>query len=212
MFDESKLKLFLMKTNRLFLAILFLTMVHATSFAQEKEKPKFTFGAGLAVDQNLALWGINIVNEVDLSLSRRFTFTPSLTFYHSIGNIDFDHPNKGLKKQDFSSGIFINPKLKYDILQGKNGLKLSFAAAPSLQVGSQAFVYNINFSNPENPEWVRFPSKLTRIGLLLELEGEWKTKNPNINQAIAISFSGYDVDMPSYIMASYKIKIKSLGK
>lgn len=199
--------------SKIKLVILILALGNCFSvLAQEKEKPTFTFGAGLAVDQNLALWGFNIVNEVDFSLSRRFTFTPSLTFYHSLGNLDFDHPNKGLKKEDFSSGIFINPKLKYDILQGKNGLKLSFAAAPSLQVGSHAFVYNINFSNPESPEWARFPTKLTRIGLLLELEGEWKTKNPNINQAIAISFSGYDFDMPSYIMATYKIKIKSWGK
>lgn len=212
MFDKSKLKLFLMKTNRLLLAILLLAMVQAASFAQEKEKHKFTFGAGPAIEHNLGLWGINIVNEVDLSISKRFTFTPSLTFYHSIGNIDFDHPNKGLKKEDFSSGIFINPKLKYDILQAENGFILSFAAAPSFQIGSHAFVANINSSNPESPEWMRFPSKFNRLGLLLELEAEWNTKNPNINQAIAISFSGYDLDMPSYIMASFKVKIKSLGK
>lgn len=209
MFDYSKLKLFLMKTNRLLLAILFLTTIHAASFAQEKEKPKFTFGAGPAIDQNLALWGINIVNEVDLSISRRFTFTPSLTFYHSIGNIDFDHPNKGLKKEDFSSGIFFNPKLKYAVLQGENGFIFSIAAAPSLQTGSHSFVANVNSSNPESPEWMRFPSKLNRLGLLLELEAEWKIKNPNINQAVGISFSGYDLYMPWYIMATYKIKFKS---
>ncbi|WP_139183578.1 hypothetical protein [Algoriphagus alkaliphilus] len=201
-----------MKTNRLLLAILFLVMVHATSFAQEKEKPKFTFGVGPAIDHNLALWGINFVNEVDLSISKRFTFTPSLTFYHSIGNIDFDHPNKGLKKEDFSSGIFINPKLKYDILQWKNGFILSFAAAPSFQIGSHAFVANINSSNPESPEWWRFPSKFNRLGLLIELEAEWNTKNPNFNQAVGVSFSGYDLYMPWYIMATYKVKIKSWGK
>jgi hypothetical protein len=212
MFDESKPKPFFMKTNQLLLAIFLLTLVHAASFAQEKEKPKFTFGAGPAIDHNLALWGVNIVNEVDLSLSRRFTFTPSLTFYHSIGSIDFDHPNKGLKKQDFSSGIFINPKLKYDIIKGKNGFNFSFAAAPSLQIGSHAFVANINSSNPETPEWMRFPSKLNRLGLLIELEAEWNTKNPNINQAVGFSFSGYDLYMPWYIMATYKVKIKSLGK
>lgn len=201
-----------MKTNRLLPAIFLFILVHAATFAQEKEKPKFTFGVGPAIDHNLALWGVNIVNEVDLSLSRRFTFTPSLTFYHSIGNIDFDHPNKGLKKQDFSSGIFINPKLKYDIIKGKNGFNFSFAAAPSLQIGSQSFVTNINFFDPETPEWVRFPSKLNRLGLLIELEAEWNTKNTNIIQAVGVSFSGYDLYMPWYIMATYKVKIKSWGK
>jgi hypothetical protein len=201
-----------MKTNRLLLAILFLAVVHVTAFAQEKEKPNFTFGIGPTIDNRLSLWGVNFVNEVDLPLSSRLTFSPSLTFYHSIGNLDFNHPNKGLKKEDFSAGIFINPKLKYDILQGKNGFILSFAAAPSLQIGSQAFVSNINFSNPENPEWVRFPSKLTQLGLLLEMEGEWKTKNPNINQAISVSASGFDGEFPWYLMATYKIKIKSWGK
>lgn len=209
MFDQPKLKFFLMKTNRLLLAIFLLTLVHAASFAQEKEKPKFTFGIGPAIDNRLSLWGVNFVNEVDLSLSSRLTFTPSLTFYHSIGNLDFNHPNKGLKKEDFSSGVFINPKLKYDFLQGKNGFTLSFAAAPAIQIGSQAFVSNINSSNPENPIWVKFPSKLTRLGLLLELEGEWKTKNPNINQALSMSASGFDGEFPWYLMATYKIKIKS---
>jgi hypothetical protein len=199
-----------MKISRLLLAILFLGTVPFCALAQEKEKPKFTFGIGPAIDDRLSLWGVNFVNEVDLSLSNRLTFTPSFTFYHSIGNLDFNHPNKGLKKEDFSSGVFINPKLKYDILQGKNGFILSFAAAPSLQLGSQAFVSNINFSNPENPQWARFPSKLTRLGLLLELEGEWKTKNPNLNQAISVSASGFDGEFPWYLMATYKIK--SWGK
>ena len=200
-----------MKTKTTILLMFLATFLHFGLQAQEKEKIRYTFGAGATHDGNLLLWGLNFVNEVDIPISKRFTFTPSLTFYHSIGTTEPNGRFASQKSEDFSSGIFFNPKLKYDILQKDNGFKLSLSAGPSLNIGSQSFVSPFLFSDPDEPELILSSRSFVRLGLWMELEAEWNTKNPNIKNGVGLSVSGYEKYMPWYINATYKIKFKSFG-
>lgn len=211
MFDELKLKLFFMKTNQLLLAILFFTMVHAASFGQVRPKLQYTVGTGGSYDGNIGLWGVNFSNELNVSLGKRTSFNTNLTFYQSLGSTRSQTIPQNEFGKDQSSGIFITPSLKYDIIQRESGFKLALSMGPSLQLGGDAYASNINFSNPNEPNFVYFGNKYRRIGLMTELEAEWKSKNPNIRNAASISAYGADLYFPWYINVTYKVRF-NLGR
>lgn len=211
MFEESKLKPLFMKTNQLLLAILLLTMVHATSFAQVRPKLQYTVGFGPSFDNNIGLWGVNFSNELNVSLGKRTSFNTNLTFYQSLGSTRGQTTPQNAYGNDQSSGIFITPALKYDIIQRESGFKLALSMGPSLQLGGDAAAFNTNFSNPNEPNFVYFGNKYRRVGLMTELEAEWKSKNPNIRNAASISAYGTHEYFPWYINFSYKVRF-GIGK
>lgn len=200
-----------MKTNLLFLSLFFLAFMPIVSFAQE-EKPKlqYTIGGGASIDGNNLLWGLNMSNEINYKLGKRTSLNAGVLFYQSLGNLEKKVVFPGQKSRDQSSGIFITPTLKYDILQRNSGFKLAFAAGPSLQLGGETIEYR-DFFEPENPNPFMFTNKYQRIGLFLELEAEWKSKNPNIRNAVSISAYGADFYFPWYINATYKMRF-NIGK
>lgn len=200
-----------MQKFRFILAILFLTMIHVASIGQVRPKLQYSIGAGASYDGNVGLWGVNFSNELNVSLGKRTSFNTNLTFYQSLGSTRDQTMPQNEYGKDQSSGIFITPTLKYDIIQRESGFKLAFAIGPSLQLGGDAYAANINFFNPDEPNFVYFGNKYQRVGLMTELEAEWKSKNPNIRNAFSISAYGTHYYIPWYINATYKVRF-NLGK
>lgn len=201
-----------MKTNQLFLLLFFLGFAPSVSLAQiEKPKIQYSIGGGFSVDRSNMLWGLNMTNEINYRLGKRTSLNAGISFYQSLGNLENKEVFPGQKSKDQSSGIFITPMLKYDILQRDSGFKLAFAAGPSLQLGGESILFKDNFTDPENPNSFVFHNKLQRIGLMMELEAEWKTKNPNIRNAASISAFGADNDFPLFINLNYKVRF-NFGK
>lgn len=199
-----------MKKYLLFI-LFFLGSVPLVSFAQEKQpKLQYAIGGGASIDGNNLLWGLNMSNELNYRLGKRTSLNAGLSFYQSLGNLENREVNGFAKSIDQSSGIFITPSLRYDILQRDSGFKLSFGAGPSLQLGGEAFRTR-NIINTADPIPMTFVNKYQRIGLLLELEAEWKTKNPNLRNALAISAYGTDNYFPWFINATYKVRF-SVGR
>ncbi|EMS34449.1 hypothetical protein C943_03668 [Mariniradius saccharolyticus AK6] len=201
-----------MKTNLRFLLLFFLGFAPIVSSAQT-EKPKFQYsiGGGVSVDRSNKLWGLNMTNEVNYRLGKRTSLNAGISFYQSLGNLENKEVFPGQKSMDQSSGIFITPMLKYDILQRDSGFKLAFAAGPSLQLGGQSILFDYDYTDPENPDSFILHNKYQRIGLMMELEAEWKTKNPNIRNAASISAYGADNDFPLFINVNYKLRF-NFGK
>ena len=200
-----------MKTNQLFHLLLLFTLVQTATFAQDRPKLQYSVGAGGTYDGNIGLWGVNFSNEINLKLGKRTSFNTNLTFYQSLGSTRGQSVFPGAYDNDQSSGIFITPTLKYDLIQRESGFKVALAMGPSLQLGGDAYVFNTNFANPNEPNYAYFGNKYRRVGLMTELEAEWKTKNPNIRNAASISAYGADLYFPWYINVTYKVKF-NLGK
>jgi len=200
-----------MKTNSLLLIIFLLSLLSASSFAQVRPKLQYAVGAGASYDGNIGLWGVNFSNELNVSLGKRTSISTNLTFYQSLGSTRAQTLPQGEYGKDQSSGIFITPALKYDIIQRESGFKLALAMGPSLQLGGDAYATNINFSNANETNFVYFGNKYQRVGLMTELEAEWKSKNPNIRNAMSISAYGTHYYIPWYINATYKVRF-NLGK
>lgn len=201
-----------MKTNLLFLLLFYLGFAPTVSLAQvEKPKIQYSMGGGFSVDRSNMLWGLNMTNEINYRLGKRTSLNAGISFYQSLGNLENKEVFPGQKSKDQSSGIFITPMLKYDILQRDSGFKLAFAAGPSLQLGGQSILFKDNFTDPENPNSFVFHNKYQRIGLMMELEAEWKTKNPNVRNAASISAYGADNDFPLFINVNYKVRF-NFGK
>jgi hypothetical protein len=80
------------------------------------------------------------------------------------------------------------------------------AAGPSLQLGGQTFLFDLNSytSAPPSPTYVS--SKYQRIGWLLELDAEWNTKNPKLKNAASVSAFGADNTFPWYLNLTYKVR------
>lgn len=200
-----------MKTTQLFLVTFLLASLPIVSQGQVKPKLQYTVGFGPSFDNNVGLWGVNFSNELNVSLGKRTSFNTNLTFYQSMGSTKEQTWPQGEYSKDQSSGIFITPSLKYDILLRESGFKLALAMGPSLQLGGDAYATNISYSNPNEPNYVYFGNKYQRIGLMTELEAEWKSKNPNIQNAASISAYGTHYYIPWYVNLTYKVRF-GLGK
>ncbi|MBC6368794.1 hypothetical protein [Algoriphagus sp. AK58] len=201
-----------MTTNRLFLILFFLIGIQASSLAQVKPKLQYSIGAGGSHDGANMLYGINFTNELNYRLGKRTSLNAGLLFYQSIGGLEKNEFAPGQRNLDNSSGFFITPSFKYNLIQRPSGFNLSFALGPTLQIGGEGYMANINYFNPESgPELVNFIDNYQRIGIFAELEAEWKTKNPNVRNAASISASGFDSYLQWYINATYKVRF-GLGK
>ncbi|WP_026965856.1 hypothetical protein [Algoriphagus terrigena] len=199
-----------MKTN-LFLILFFLAAIPIASFGQERPKLQYAAGFGPSFDNNIGLWGINFSNELNVRLGKRASFNTNLTFYQSLGSTKEQTMPQGEYGNDQSSGIFLTPSFKYDIIQLESGFKLALAVGPSLQLGGDAYTLDINYPTSDEPNYVYFGNKYQRIGLMTELEAEWKTKNPNVKNAASISAFGADKTFPWYVNLTYKVRF-GLGK
>ncbi len=177
------------------------------AFSQEQTpKLQYTFGAGASIDGNNLLWGLNMTNELNYIVWGRTSFNAGVSFYQSLGNLE----NNELSTIDQSSGIFLSPTLRYDIIQGGSGFRLAFGAGPSLQLGGEA-VRVRNFFNPQDPTPMTIVNKYQRVGLLLELDAEWKSRNPNVRNAVGFSAYGTDILFPWFYNATYKVRFQ-VGK
>jgi hypothetical protein len=158
------------------------------------------------------LYGINFTNELNYRLGNRTSLNLGLMFYQSLGNLREYNFAPGQRNVDHSSGFFITPAFKYDLIQRPSGFKLSFSAGPTLQLGGEGYLSNINFFNPEEgPQVVSFIDSYQRIGVFAELEAEWKTKNPNVRNAASISATGFESGLRWYVHATYKVRFR-VGK
>ncbi len=199
-----------MKTNRILLLLFFSSFLSLSSFAQEKPKLQYTVGLGSSIDGMNLLYGLNFTNELNVRLGKRTSFNAGLTFYQSLGSYDektLPEYSNG-KNNEQSSGIFITPSFKYDIIQSPSGFNLAFSAGPSLQLGGESFIRSYFTDVPTNQYIV---NKYHRIGLFVELEAEWNSKNPNRKNAVSLSAFGADNAIPWYAHATYKMRFK-LGK
>ncbi|SNS32381.1 hypothetical protein SAMN06295967_10784 [Belliella buryatensis] len=196
-----------MKKHPHILLICIICLLPMIAFSQEKEsKFQYSFGGGITTDNNNLLWGLNLGTELNYRFAKRFSLNTGLSFYQSLGNLEKNE----LSDIDQSSGIFISPTLRYDIIQRDSGFKLAFGAGPSLQLGGES-VRVRSFFNPDDPVPFTIINKYQRVGLLLELEAAWKSKNPNIRNAVGVSAYGADYYFPWFINATYKVRFQ-LGK
>ncbi|WP_339863900.1 hypothetical protein [uncultured Algoriphagus sp.] len=199
-----------MKTHRLLLILLIFALAPIISHAQVKPKLQYTVGLGSSIDGMNDLYGINFSNELNVRLGKRTSFNAGLSFYQSLGSYNekiLPEYSNG-KNNEQSSGIFITPSLKYDIIQRPSGFNLAFSAGPSLQLGGGSFIRSFYSGQPVSNYIV---NKYQRIGLIIELEAEWNSKNPNRKNAVSISAFGADNSIPWYLNATYKMRFK-VGK
>lgn len=199
-----------MKTTQLFLVTLLIVYLPIVSQGQEKPKLQYTIGFGSTLDRTNTLWGVNFSNELNVNLSKRTSFNLGLSFYQSIFSTSTSSlpPESDGKNMDQSSGIFISPTLKYDILQRPSGFKLAFAFGPSLQLGGDTYLASFYTGVPAPSYTI---NKYQRLGVLTELEAEWKSKNPNVKNAASISAYGAGETFPWYFNLTYKVRF-GLGK
>lgn len=201
-----------MKFQKLLLIIAICSLIPQISFSQEKPKLQYGLGIGSSIDGMNHLYGLNFSNELNVRLGKRSSFNAALLFYQSLGSYE----NKNLpafsngRNNEQSSGIFFTPSLKYDIIQSPSGFNLAFSAGPSLQLGGETFIRGMSYGT-EIPEYAYFVNKYHRIGLMLELEAEWNSKNPNRRNAVSLSAFGANNAIPWYLNATYKLKFK-VGK
>lgn len=201
-----------MITHRLLLLLLVIACAPIVSHAQEKPKLQYTVGFGPSIDGMNDLYGLNFSNELNVRLGKRTSFNGGFSFYQSLGSYN----EKTLptfsngKNSEQSSGIFITPSIKYDIIQRPSGFNLAFSAGPSLQLGGETFIRSF-YSGSEIPETTYLVNKYQRIGLMIELEAEWNSKNPNRKNAVSLSAFGDDYAIPWYLNATYKVRF-NLGK
>ena len=199
-----------MKTNQLFLFLFFLISIPFVTNGQDKPKLQYTIGLGSTLDRTNTLWGVNFSNELNVNLRKRTSFNLGLSFYQSLFSASTISlpPESGGNNKDQSSGLFISPTLKFDILQRPSGFKLALAFGPSLQFGGDTYLASFYTGVPA-PSYVI--NKYQRLGLITELEAEWKTKNPNVKNAASISAFGADETFPWYVNLTYKLRF-GLGK
>jgi hypothetical protein len=201
-----------MKTNQLLLTIILFIGICSASFGQVRPKLQYSIGTGFSHDGNNMLYGVNFSNELNYRLGKRSSINLGLMFYQSLGQLREYKFAPNQRNVDHSSGFFITPAFKYDIMQRPSGFKLSFSAGPTLQLGGEGYLSNINYFNPDaGPEVVSFIDSYQRIGIFAELEAEWKTKNDHVKNAASISVTGFDEYLRWYVHASYKIRF-GLGK
>lgn len=200
-----------MNAHRLLLLLIFSSLLSLSSFAQETPKYQYTVGFGSSIDGMNDLYGLNFTNELNVRLGKRTSFNAGLSFYQSLGSYNekiLPEFSNG-KNNEQSSGIFITPSLKYDIIQRPSGFNLAFSAGPSLQLGGETFIRSDPFS--ETPSTTYITNKYQRVGLMVELEAEWNSKNPNRKNAVSLSAFGANNAMPWYLNLTYKMRFK-LGK
>ncbi|MEB2778001.1 hypothetical protein SYJ56_21995 [Algoriphagus sp. D3-2-R+10] len=199
-----------MKTNLLSLVLFFACLFPIASYAQEEPKLQYSVGFGSSIDGMNLLWGLNFTNELNVRLGKRTSFNAGLSFYQSLGSLEEETLpiySSG-KNNEQSSGIFITPSFKYDIILRPSGFNLAFSAGPSLQLGGESFIRSFYSGQPVSNYIV---NKYQRVGLMIELEAEWNSKNPNRKNAVSLSAFGADNAIPWYLNATYKLRFK-LGK
>ncbi|SFT87641.1 hypothetical protein SAMN04489724_2495 [Algoriphagus locisalis] len=200
-----------MKTHRLLLILFIFACAPMVSRAQVKPKLQYTVGFGSSLDGMNQLYGLNFSNELNVRLGKRTSFNAGVSFYQSLGSYEERTlpPLSDGKNKEQSSGIFITPSFKYDIIQRPSGFNLAFSAGPSLQLGGETFIRSDPFS--ETPSTTYITNKYQRVGLFMELEAEWNSKNPNRKNAVSLSAFGANNAMPWYLNATYKMRFK-VGK
>ena len=199
-----------MKTTQLFLVTFLFVAFPFMAQGQDKPKLQYTIGLGSTLDRTNTLWGVSFANELNINLRKRTSFNLGLSFYQSLVStspISLPEESNG-KNKDQSSGLFISPTFKYDILQRPSGFKLAFALGPSLQLGGDAYLPLSYTGAPAQPYTV---NKYQRLGVTTELEAEWKSKNPNVKNAASISAFGADKTFLWYVNLTYKVRF-GLGK
>lgn len=175
-------------------------------YGQEKDKNQFVIGLGTTLNSNSSLQGFNLDAEYDIPISKRLSFSPGISFSHSLGRT-FKYP-EGFpeKNEDYYVSLLINPLLKYDIIKRKSGFVLSFGMGPSYQIGKDSYLYNSNFYGQNEPSLETAKVNRNRVMLRMELEAEWKTKNSKIRNGFALGFTGTHYYYPWLASATYKIK------
>lgn len=199
-----------MKAHRLLLILLFCSLLPLATHAQVKPKLQYTVGFGSSIDGMNDLYGLNFSNELNVRLGKRTSFNAGLLFYQSLGSYNektLPEYSNG-KNNEQSSAIFITPSFKYDIIQRPSGFNLTFSAGPSLQLGGETFIRSFYSGQPVSNYTV---NKYQRVGLMIELEAEWNSKNPNRKNAVSLSAFGADNSIPWYLNATYKMRFK-VGK
>lgn len=201
-----------MKTKQLLIMLSFVCLMPLASFAQEKPKLQYTVGFGSSIDGMNLLYGLNFSNELNVRLGKRTSFNAGVSFYQSLGSYEerILPPLSDGKNKEQSSGIFITPSFKYDIIQRPSGFNLALSAGPSLQLGGETFIRSDPFSS-ETTSTAYITNKYQRVGLFMELEAEWNSKNPNRKNAVSLSAFGANNAMPWYLNATYKMRFK-VGK
>lgn len=199
-----------MKKTQLFLVTFLFVALPFVSQGQDKPKLQYTIGLGSTLDRTNTLWGVNFSNELNINLRKKTSLNLGLSFYQSLFSTSTisPPPESDGNNKDQSSGLFISPTLKYDILQRPSGFKLAFAFGPSLQLGGDTYLPLYYTGAPAQPYTI---NKYQRLGVTTELEAEWKSKNPNVKNAASISAFGADETFLWYFNLTYKVRF-NLGK
>lgn len=77
--------------------------------------------------------------------------------------------------------------------------------------GWRYFSLQSQFLHLGSPSLTYFSNKHRRVGVFLELQAEWKTKNPKLKNAASLSAFGADNTFPWYLNLTYKLRF-DLGK
>jgi hypothetical protein len=114
--------------------------ISSISLGQESENSHnltYKIGTGVLVEGNWGFYGFNVINELSFKVRDRFSINPSLTYYQSIINSDFNYTFPE-DREEFVSGIFTDVRFQYDIIRTKKDFRIGLAFGPSFQFGGEA--------------------------------------------------------------------------
>ncbi|MCH6197943.1 hypothetical protein MMU07_00015 [Aquiflexum sp. LQ15W] len=193
--------------------IFILFLISSISFGQESEKSNnmtYRIGTGVLVEGNVGMYGFNVINELSFKVKDRFSINPSLTFYHSIINADFNYTFPEDREQ-FVSGIFTDVRFQYDLIRTKKDFRVGLAFGPSFQFGGEAIHrgYHLNADEPRVEESLGFTVEShRRLGYVSQVTFDWQPANPNRRNTIGVSMSSFDGYWPYYLMVNYRLGFK----
>jgi hypothetical protein len=98
-FQLSHTNILIMKATQLILTLVLLASLPFASKAQEKPKFQYTVGFGPSIDQSIHLYGMNLTNELTVSLGKRTSFNAGVSFYQSLGSFKDESWEQGLQQK-----------------------------------------------------------------------------------------------------------------
>jgi hypothetical protein len=187
--------------------------ISSISLGQESENSHnltYKIGTGVLVEGNWGFYGFNVINELSFKVRDRFSINPSLTYYQSIINSDFNYTFPE-DREEFVSGIFTDVRFQYDIIRTKKDFRIGLALGPSFQFGSEAIHrgYHLNAEEPRVEESLGFTVEShRRLGYVSQVTFDWQPANPNRRNTIGVSMSSFDGYWPYYLLVTYRLGFK----
>jgi hypothetical protein len=175
-------------------------------------KHVYRIGAGAVIDGNAGYLGLNFTNEFSYYFADRLSINPTITFFSSLTDFEGRYHSPlldGMENNEFSSGLFTDVKLRFDILKfPKDNFRLGIAVGPSLQIGGEAWTRG--FTQGQDGEMVSMGyhvERHRRLGYVSQVSFEWQKPESRIRHFVGVGMQSYSGYWPYYLMVNYQIGI-----